>query len=88
MERQPVTLAELRATRDRLRKELIAAFTDAQKRFLLSLVSGSPEWNLLPFPHFAQLPAVQWKLQNLARLKKTNPKKFKAQADELERRFG
>lgn len=88
MERSVVTLADLQAARDRLRRELLAAVTDAQKRFLLSLVAAEPDWSLLTIPHVAQLPAVQWKLRNLARLKKANPTKFKAQADELRKRFG
>jgi hypothetical protein len=88
MERTFVTLADLKNTRDRLRSELFAALTDARKRFLLSLVEGEPEWDLFPIPHLAQLPAVQWNLRNLALLKKANPLKFKAQADELRKRFG
>ena len=87
MERELVTLAELQAIRERLRRELTGSLTAAQKEFLLGLVTGSPTWDLMPFPHLAQLPAVQWKLQNLARLKKSNPAKFKLQADELQKRF-
>lgn len=41
----------------------------------------------MPFPSLAELPAVQWKRHNLARLKKSNPAKFKLQADELQKRF-
>lgn len=88
MERTSVTLADLERARDRLRRELLDALTDAQKRFLLSLVAGEPEWKLMSIPHLAQLPAVQWKLRNLVRLKKTNPVKFKAQTEELIKRFG
>lgn len=88
MERQAVTLDELKTTRGRVRRELLAALTDAQKRFLVSLVAGDLDWPLLPIGHLPQLPAIQWKLQNLARLKKCNPTKFKAQADELRQRFG
>lgn len=88
MERVAVSLADLQTARDRLRGELLAALTNAQKRFLLSLVTDEPDWALMSVPHLEQLPAVQWKLQNLARLKKANPAKFKAQADELAKRFG
>ncbi len=88
MERTSVTLTDLKAARDRLRRELLAALTDAQKEFLLSLVEGEPEWGQLTIPHLAELPAVQWKLRNLALLRKANPMKFKAQADELRKRFG
>jgi hypothetical protein len=31
------------------------------------------------------MPGVRWKLANLGRLAKANPKKLKAQAEELER---
>ena len=51
------------------------------------LVSGEPDWDLMRCPHLQKLPAIQWKLQNLARLKKTNTKKFAQQAAELDKRF-
>lgn len=37
--------------------------------------------------HLAELPAIQWKLQNLARLKKTNAAKFRDQTEALKRVF-
>ena len=88
MERVAVSLADLQAMRGRLRRELLAALTGSQKRFLLSLVATEPDWPLLSFLHLSQLPAVQWKLQNLARLERSNPAKFRAQTEELEKRFG
>ena len=87
MEREPISLAELQATRERLRRELLASLTTAHKRFLLGLVAGTPPWDAMTCPHLAELPAVQWKLQNLARLKKANAAKFHLQTDELRRRF-
>jgi hypothetical protein len=87
MERQPVSLAQLLETRTRLRREIAAAITPAQKAFIIGLVAAEPDWSLLPFPHLSQLPAIQWKLQNLARLKKSNPAKFEAQSAELRKRF-
>jgi hypothetical protein len=33
------------------------------------------------------LPAIQWKLHNLARLKKSNPQKFAQQTEALRTRF-
>jgi hypothetical protein len=50
MEREPVLLAELQATRARLRRDLIASLTEAQKRFLLGLVAGTPPWELIVLP--------------------------------------
>ncbi len=54
---------------------------------LISLVSGEPDWQLMKCPHLQKMSAIQWKLQNLARLKKSNPAKFAQQADELRTRF-
>ncbi|MFZ5495335.1 MAG: nucleotidyl transferase AbiEii/AbiGii toxin family protein [Verrucomicrobiota bacterium] len=87
MAREPVTLADLLATRERLRRDLTSALTDAHRNFLLSLVAAAPRWELMTCPHLAELPAVQWKLQNLARLHQTNPAKFRLQAEELRRKF-
>lgn len=38
-------------------------------------------------PHLAEMPAIRWKLENLARLKKLNQAKFQLQSEELRRRF-
>ncbi len=87
MERDEVSLKALNEARVRLRRELTAALTDDHKRFLLGLVAGEPPWEAMQCRHLRELPAIQWKLQNLARLKRTNAAKFRAQSDELERVF-
>ena len=50
---------------------------------VLGLVRGEPDWTLMNCPHLSRLPAIRWKLQNLARLKKSNPDKFAQQAELL-----
>jgi hypothetical protein len=87
MERVPVTLEELEAARKRLRRELLASLTADHKRFLLGLVEGAPPWEVMRCRHLAELPAIQWKPQNLARLKRSNAAKFQSQSDELRRGF-
>lgn len=87
MERLPVSLRVLEEARIRLRRELAVALTADHKRFLIGLVAGQPPWGAMQCRHLAELPAIQWKLQNLARLKRTNAVKFQAQADELQRCF-
>jgi hypothetical protein len=87
MERLPVSLRALEEARIRLRRELAVALTADHKRFLIGLVAGQPPWEAMQCRHLAELPAIQWKLQNLARLKRTNAVKFQAQADELQRCF-
>jgi len=53
----------------------------------LSLVRAEPDWTLLPLPHLQELPALRWKLLNLAKLKKSDATRFRSQADELARRM-
>jgi predicted nucleotidyltransferase component of viral defense system len=79
----PVTLEELQQVRRRLKKELPAALTANQRQFLLGLVMCEPDWKLMNCSHLSQLPAIRWKLQNLARLRRSNPAKFAQQAELL-----
>jgi hypothetical protein len=87
MTRNPITLAELEKVRRRLKKELPVALTANHRAFLLGLLAGEPDWKLMKCPHLSQLPAIRWKLQNLARLKESNPDKFAQQTGELRARF-
>jgi hypothetical protein len=86
--RDPITLDELVAVRRQLRQQLPSMLTANQRQFLLGLAAGQPDWRLMRCAHLAELPAIRWKLRNLARLKKSNPRKFAQQADELRVRFG
>lgn len=60
------SLEALLEARARLVRELHARLTDETKRFLLSVKRMAPEWDLLDVPGVAELPAVRWKLRNLA----------------------
>jgi predicted nucleotidyltransferase component of viral defense system len=79
MTSQPTELAELLETRDRMINELHAGLDANERRFLLSLVTAQPEWELLGIPHVSELPAVRWKLQNLARLQRERAEQFELQ---------
>jgi len=87
MSGDPVTLEALLAGRDRLWEELPAALTSKHREFLGSLVCAEPDWSLMGCPHLAQLPAIQWKLQNLERLRSGDAAKFADQARLLDERF-
>lgn len=87
MTREPVSLEELLKARERLRRDLTGGLTAAQRRFLISVAEGTPEWTLIGFAHLSELPALRWKLQNLAKLRKINPRKFRQQAEELRSRL-
>lgn len=83
MTAMPVTLNALLATRERLMNELRQGLDDNERKFLLSLVNGSPQWALLGIPHLEHLPGIRWKLHNLEQLKKANARKFAEQAEAL-----
>lgn len=86
MSSQPVPLQALQAVRSRMLDELPRALLLRHRAFLLSMVRAEPDWSLLPHPHLSQLPALQWKLMNLANLRK-NGRKFAMQHDELAARL-
>lgn len=73
---QPVTVSQLEDTRNTMIESLRYRLTDNHKRFLLSLKSGEPKWNLLKHAHAQDLPAVLWKLENIQRL--TSKQRVKA----------
>jgi len=87
MTRTPVTLNELEGVRRRLKEELPGSLSGAHQEFLLGMVKGEPDWKLMSCRHLEQLPAIRWKLQNLKKLKRSNPRKFAKQTEELETRF-
>ena len=68
MTEAPVTLDDLVGTREVLIAASVGRMPDAHRRFLLSFEAGAPDWSLLDAPNAAMLPAVQWRMVNLARL--------------------
>ncbi|UVC31130.1 nucleotidyl transferase AbiEii/AbiGii toxin family protein [Pantoea sp. SOD02] len=66
-----VPLHELEGARGHLIDTINTAITDKERRFLLSFKNGQPDWSLLELSNIDQLPAVRWKLQNLANMPKS-----------------
>jgi len=66
----PVTLDELLETRKLLIKTIQKTLTENERLFLLSIKQGEPAWDLIDLPHIQQLPAIQWKLQNIQKMDK------------------
>jgi predicted nucleotidyltransferase component of viral defense system len=65
---EPVPLPVLEAGRIRLIAELHAAMTEEDRGFLMDVAAGQPDWARFSFPEAADLPAVRWKLHNIARM--------------------
>jgi hypothetical protein len=78
-----VELDQLLAVRERLINDIQQGLDANERRFLLSLVNATPEWDLLGVSHAQELPALRWKLSNLEQLRDKNPKKFSRQTDAL-----
>ncbi len=83
----PFSYDEHLATLERLTADVKGLFDDGDKQRLLDFVSLSGEENAWGIPHFNELPAIRWKRRNLESLRKSNPKKFTAQREALERLF-
>lgn len=68
MTEDPVTLDELVRAREELIGQIVGEMPGDHRRFLLSFKRGTPEWALLGVPGAEMLPAVRWRLENLAQL--------------------
>lgn len=65
---EPVTLDELLKAREDLIAQIVGKMPEQHKRFLISVKRGEPDWALFDLPGAKDLPAVQWRLENLAKL--------------------
>jgi len=61
-----ISLQDLEEVRVKMVRLIHEKLTEDHKRFLLALKQGEPDWSLLPFDNISDLPAVKWKLRNLA----------------------
>jgi predicted nucleotidyltransferase component of viral defense system len=64
----PVTLDALLQAREDLVSDIVGKMPERHRRFLISVKRGEPDWSLLDLPGVKDLPAVRWKLENLAKL--------------------
>jgi hypothetical protein len=71
-------------TRARLVETVNTALTENDKAFLLSVKDVNPDWSIYDFQLF---PSINWKLQNLQKLKTSNPEKHREQLKRLKDKF-
>ncbi|WP_148253392.1 nucleotidyl transferase AbiEii/AbiGii toxin family protein [Aidingimonas lacisalsi] len=88
MTRNPISLGELRETRERLVRDIQSRCDDDTKRFLLGLHDGTPDFTAIDRPFAADLPAIRWKILNLERLRNENAAKHAEQREALEALLG
>jgi predicted nucleotidyltransferase component of viral defense system len=68
MTETPVDLDMLIEARERLIADVIGQMPEEHRKFLMSIHTGTPAWELIDVPGIDKLPAVQWRQQNIAKL--------------------
>ena len=84
----PFTYNDFEATREKLVCDVNSVMTEEYRRFLISFEELAVDWENTPYSSFREYPSVRWKIQNLQKLKASNPKKLKAEANKLRKIFG
>jgi hypothetical protein len=79
----PFSYEDYEATRKELIEKVNQIFTKEDKEFLISFEQGEPEWNKCSAGNLSEYPSVKWKLQNILKLKKTNPGKYNGGVERL-----
>ena len=72
----PFSYADYEQTRQELIKKVNASLDERDKTFLLSFEKGEPKWDLCIAGNLSAFPSVQWKQQNILKLKAKNIQKF------------
>lgn len=82
MTQLPVTFDELIETRFSLIKHLLQSLSDNERKFLISLKAGEPDWSAMSIPGIDKLPGLAWKIMNIRKMDK---KKQNEQYENLKR---
>lgn len=64
------------------------SLTDTDKDFLISFEAGIPDWRICCAGDLGNYPSVKWKLQNIGKLKNSNPQKYQQGIKKLMLFFG
>jgi predicted nucleotidyltransferase component of viral defense system len=84
MSGESFSYADYEATREKLIEMIHTTLNEEDRKFLLSVKSLTPIWTIYDFERF---PSIQWKLQNLRKLREANPDKHREQYEALKRKL-
>ena len=70
MTQSPVIYTELVETRYQLINHLLQSLTGDERKFLLSMKMGEPDWTAIPIVGINVLPALEWKVINIKKMDK------------------
>lgn len=79
----PFTHETYEETRKKLVVEVHKILSNDDKKFLISFEQGKPDWDLIPVESLKDLPALNWKLLNIQKLKTENKEKHAKIVKEL-----
>lgn len=79
----PFSYIDYKEARENLIELVNSNLGITDKEFLLSFESGVPNWKKCSAGDLSAFPSVQWKLLNIEKLKKNNPKKFEEGIEKL-----
>lgn len=82
------TYEDYEQTRAKLLETIQKRLSSDDKEFLFSFEMGEPDWSLFPQDVLKDLPAIKWKLINIRKLKKANPKKHEQMISDLKKILG
>ena len=77
---EPFNYDDYQTARLNLLEVVNQGLTDDDKAFLISFEDGNPDWSKCCAGDLSYYPSVRWKLQNIAKLKSSNPTKHEALA--------
>ena len=80
--------ADYEEARINLAAQVNAALTETDKDFIISFEEGIPDWSKCSTGDLSNYPSVKWKLQNIVKLKNTNPQKHQQGIERLKQFFG
>ena len=84
----PFGYTDFEETREKPVIDVNSVMTEDDRQFLIGFEELAVDWENTPYSSFKEYPSVKWKMQNLQKLKASNPKKLKAEANKLRKIFG
>lgn len=83
MTERPAVLDDLLRAREEIIASIVHQMPEAHRRFLVLAEQGSPDWVLLSLPEAQALPAVRWRLANLAKLERVQRERLVSRLQEV-----
>lgn len=81
----PFSYSDYEETREKLINFVNSNLTQPDKEFLIAFEAGNELSQFVEYQEYLKFPSVQWKLQNVNKLKEINPNKLKDNIKKLEK---